>query len=113
MNRFAAALLFAALAPASALAQDSEERADRLLIERARQAESMPLPQRGQSMGQVEAGFGAPREKRAPVGGDRPQHPPITRWVYEGFSVYFENDRVIDAVLNRASERERGPKPVH
>jgi hypothetical protein len=25
--------------------------------------------------------------------------PPITRWDYAGFSVFFEHDRVIDAVV--------------
>jgi hypothetical protein len=45
-------------------------------------------------MAQVEAKYGAPREKHAAVG-----KPPITRWDYEALSVYFENDRVIHAVV--------------
>jgi hypothetical protein len=28
----------------------------------------------------------------------RPGQPPITRWDYAGFAVFFEHDRVIDAV---------------
>jgi hypothetical protein len=44
-------------------------------------------------MGQVEAKFGAPVTKHDAVGA-----PPITRWDYAGFSVFFERDRVIDAV---------------
>jgi hypothetical protein len=86
-------------------------RADTLLVERA-QAETIPLPDRGLSMSQVEARFGAPSEKRPPVGGQQPQWPPITRWVYPQFSVYFENDKVVDAVVNQASPLEAGPKPV-
>lgn len=112
MKRFAVFTLSLVLLPCLSLAQSSEERVDRLLIERTRQAESANLPSRGMRMADVEARFGAPQQKRTPVGGDRPQHPPITRWVYPAFSVYFEHDRVVSAVLNRASERERGPKPV-
>jgi hypothetical protein len=50
-------------------------------------------PKRGVTMGQVEAKFGAPVTKHDAVGA-----PPITRWDYAGFSVFFERDRVIDAV---------------
>lgn len=50
-------------------------------------------PSRGMSMAQVEAHFGSPSEKVAPVG-----RPPITRWVYPGFTVYFEGHLVIHAV---------------
>lgn len=106
------AFLLAAFA-GDALAQTDAERYERLLIERAELAEAVPHPARGMSMSQVEARFGAPREKRAPVGGDKPQHPPITRWVYADFSVYFENNHVINTVLNRASASERGPVPVN
>jgi hypothetical protein len=45
-----------------------------------------------------------------PAGGDAPQHPVINRWVYDRFTVYFERDRVINTVLNRASPTEIGPK---
>jgi len=50
-------------------------------------------PRRGSTMQQVEARFGMPVERHATVG-----KPPITRWDYSGFSVFFERDRVIDAV---------------
>jgi hypothetical protein len=32
--------------------------------------------------------------------------------VYPGFTVYFEKSRVIDAVANRATAEEIGPKPA-
>lgn len=51
-------------------------------------------PSRGVTMNKVEAAFGAPAQRSAPVG-----KPPITRWEYPGFVVYFENDRVIHSVL--------------
>lgn len=56
---------------------------------------SVELPSRGSSMAQVEARFGAPTARHAAVG-----QPPITRWDYEGFSVYFEHQHVIHAVAH-------------
>ena len=106
--------LFAALLglAGTALAQESRESGDVLLVERSQEAErSMELPRRGLGMAEVERRFGAPSRKHAPVGGNRPQHPPITRWTYPEFSVYFERSTVIDAVANRL-DRETGPKPV-
>jgi hypothetical protein len=50
-------------------------------------------PARGSTMHAVEAKFGAPQTRHETVG-----TPPITRWDYAGFSVFFEKDRVIDAV---------------
>ena len=51
-------------------------------------------PKRGITMTQVEAKFGAPATKHDAVGA-----PPITRWDYANFSVFFEHDRVIHAVV--------------
>lgn len=50
-------------------------------------------PQRGMSMQRVESKWGQPVRRRAAVG-----QPPITRWEYEGFVVYFEFDKVIHSV---------------
>lgn len=50
-------------------------------------------PARGSTMNSVEQRFGAPSSKHAAVG-----QPPITRWDYARFAVFFENDRVIHAV---------------
>lgn len=50
-------------------------------------------PKRGATMTEVEAKFGAPVAKHDAVG-----TPPITRWDYAGFSVFFEHDRVIHSV---------------
>ncbi|MBV8144870.1 MAG: hypothetical protein JO184_07675 [Gammaproteobacteria bacterium] len=55
-------------------------------------------PKRGLSMDEVEKAFGAPTTRHATVGG-APHQPPITRWDYSGFSVFFERDRVIDSVV--------------
>jgi len=89
----------------SALAQ-----ADTLLIDRVRAESGQNLPARGMSMAQVEQRYGAPSSKLAPAGGDSQWHPTINRWVYPNYVVYFERDRVIDAVMNRATANEIGPK---
>ncbi len=51
------------------------------------------LPSRGMTMAQVEQSYGAPVMRKAAVG-----NPPITRWEYEGFIVYFEYRHVIHSV---------------
>ena len=50
-------------------------------------------PTRGMTQARVEANFGVPQNSRAPVG-----DPPITRWEYADFVVFFEYDKVIHAV---------------
>jgi len=50
-------------------------------------------PTRGMTQQRVEANFGPPQSRQAPVG-----DPPITRWDYDDFAVFFEYDRVIHAV---------------
>ncbi len=55
-------------------------------------------PSRGMSMKTVEAKFGAPQNRHPAVG-----KPAITRWDYPAFSVFFENQYVIHAVVNPAS----------
>jgi hypothetical protein len=56
---------------------------------------TVELPARGASMKAVEARFGAPAERHTAVG-----KPPITRWDYKGFSVYFEYEHVVHAVAH-------------
>ena len=53
-------------------------------------------PESGMTEASVEATWGAPANKVAPVG-----DPPIARWEYAEFIVYFEHDRVIHAVRKR------------
>jgi hypothetical protein len=85
--------------------------AETLLIERVQNESHVRLPARGQSMSQIESSFGPPVQRMDPRGGQKRQWPQINRWVYPGFTVYFEKNRVIDVVLNRASATETGPKP--
>ncbi|MES2859645.1 MAG: hypothetical protein V4704_10765 [Pseudomonadota bacterium] len=84
--------------------------ADTLLIQRVQQ-EPGNLPRRGMSMAQVEARFGAPRDRLDPRGGQNHHWPTINRWVYPGYTVYFERTKVIDVVLTKADPAEIGPKP--
>jgi hypothetical protein len=51
-------------------------------------------PTRGMTMDQVAAKFGAPVTKVPAVG-----KPPISRWEYPGFIVYFEANHVIHSVV--------------
>ena len=53
------------------------------------------LPQLGESKRSVLERFGLADEEHPAVG-----QPPITRWDYRSFSVYFEYDHVINSVLH-------------
>jgi len=56
---------------------------------------SVAHPTRGATMHQVEARFGQPQKRYPTVG-----KPPITRWDYPSFSVFFEYNRVVHAVVH-------------
>lgn len=51
------------------------------------------MPSRGMTMEQVKQSFGEPAKVIAAVG-----KPPISRWFYDGFVVYFEGNHVIHAL---------------
>lgn len=87
-------------------------RADVLLIERVESARTLDLPRRGESMAAVEQRFGAPSKRHPTVGGGSAVQPPITRWDYPNFSVYFEHSHVVNAVVLKSSTLETGPKPA-
>lgn len=53
-------------------------------------------PYNGLSMDQVQQSYGEPQERMVPVG-----DPPITRWVYPDYTVYFEYSLVLTSVGNR------------
>jgi len=59
-------------------------------------AEGVPRPSRSMKMSSVEAQFGEPLMRHPTVG-----EPPITRWDYDGYSVYFEHDLVLTTVVHR------------
>jgi len=109
------ACLILGLAAATAAGQESKSNrvveGDVLLIDRVERTHGQTmLPRRGLLMSQVETQYGAPTRKMPAVGGSSPQRPPITRWIYPEFTVYFENNHVVNAVVNRAGPMEKGPK---
>ena len=63
---------------------------------------SVTLPGRGMTMTQVVDRFGEPQQKISEVG-----DPPIIRWIYPDFTVYFEYQYVINAVSHVT-----GPAPT-
>lgn len=88
--------VLAALAMSAALSPvaTSTAWADELTTPPAPTAEeSANRPARGMSMEKVEAIFGAPSNRVPAIG-----EPPISRWEYPGFVVYFENHLVIHTV---------------
>jgi hypothetical protein len=99
----AASLLLATVAAPAA-------QAETLLIERVNAESGTTLPARGMRMADVERKFGAPAQRLEPRGGESRRRPTINRWTYPNFVVYFEKDRVIDAVAIRANPNEVGPK---
>ena len=82
------AIGFGGLASAETLQMGGTENASRF--------ESANKPSRGMTQQNVEANFGQPQNVRQAVG-----DPPITRWEYDGFVVFFEYDKVIHSVSKR------------
>lgn len=66
-------------------------------------AHHLSMPQRGQSQQLVLNTWGQPLKRHAAVG-----QPPISRWDYLEFSVYFEHNHVINSVRQHHPRR---PQP--
>ena len=60
----------------------------------------MNLPTRGMSMAQVKHEYGAPLKVLPTRGGSSKYQPPIHRWEYPNYIVYFEYSHVIHAVAS-------------
>ncbi|MES9860762.1 MAG: hypothetical protein ABW157_03460 [Candidatus Thiodiazotropha sp. LLP2] len=58
--------------------------------------EGIPRPTRSMTMDQVNQRFGQPSAAHPSVG-----NPPITRWDYPSYSVFFEYNHVLTSVLHR------------
>ena len=58
----------------------------------------MEVPDNGMTTANVRARFGDPVKEYSPVG-----DPPITRWEYERWSVYFEYKVVLFTVLHKGA----------
>ncbi len=53
------------------------------------------VPSRGMTKQAVESAFGEPNRRGSAIG-----NPPISRWEYDRFTVYFEDDRVLHSVIS-------------
>ncbi len=67
------------------------------------QNKSIQRPKTGQSQESVKQQFGNPIDWTNPVG-----DPPITKWTYGEFVVYFEYDHVIHSVLKHTPQPDSG-----
>lgn len=72
---------------------------------------STASPTRGMTMSQVQTRFGAPQKTLPPdpATAQGPLKPPIVRWVYPDFDVYFERGYVIHTVLTHP---RKAPPPI-
>ena len=94
MNYCRSVLLFLTLA----LIATGPASADVLLIDGIQSAPAIQTPRHGLSMDQVRQQFGEPAQEVPAVG-----EPPISRWEYNGYTVYFEHDLVLHAVVQHAN----------
>ena len=62
----------------------------------ANNAQGIPRPTRGMSMQTVKSRFGEPSRIHPRIG-----TPPITRWDYPEYSVFFEYQHVLTSVIHR------------
>jgi len=69
---------------------------DAIAQEPPNSTQGMARPKRMMTMKQVRASFGEPSKVHPWVG-----DPPITRWDYPGYSVFFEREYVLDTVVHR------------
>ncbi len=69
-----------------------------LLVDSIQSAPQIQAPQHGLSMTDVRQQFGDPASTLPAVG-----EPPISRWEYTDFSVFFENDLALHTVIHRAA----------
>lgn len=99
MKRIATTLIAATLALAAApLLLPVPAHAETLKM-KVKQEQGMNLPKRGMTMAQVKREYGAPLKVLPTRGGSSKFQPPIHRWEYAKYIVYFEYRHVIHSVL--------------
>jgi len=109
MNRIATSLIAASLALGVApLLRSAPVRADTLQTQtvhsvplrvKVQKEQRYNLPKRGMTMDQVKREYGTPEKVLATRGGSSKRQPPIHRWEYPKYIVYFEYSHVIHSVL--------------
>jgi hypothetical protein len=99
MKRIATSLIAATLALACApLLLPATAHAESLRV-KVKQEQHYNMPMRGMTMDQVKRQYGAPLKVLATRGGSSKHQPPIHRWEYSNYIVYFEYSHVIHSVL--------------
>jgi hypothetical protein len=58
---------------------------------------AIQTPRNGENKATVESAYGQPLRRVAAVG-----EPPISKWVYQDFTVYFEHDIVLHSVKHKS-----------
>lgn len=79
--------------------EQKSERTTEPLSLRIQREGNVRMPRRGEQMDSVRRRFGDPDSRQGPVG-----EPPITRWQYKDFVVIFEEEWVIDSVVQTDSD---------
>lgn len=98
MKRIAISLIAATFAlTAAPLMFPTTAHAESLRM-KVKQEQRMNLPTRGMTMDQVKRAFGAPLKVLPTRGGSSKFQPPIHRWEYAKYIVYFEYKHVIHSV---------------
>ena len=90
---------FLVLVLSLALTGASPVLADVLLMEGIQSTPAVNAPRNGITMTQVRQQYGSPVTEHPAVG-----EPPITRWDYEGYSVFFEHDLVLHSVIHHQAK---------
>ncbi|TAN03950.1 MAG: hypothetical protein EPN36_11115 [Rhodanobacteraceae bacterium] len=99
MKRIAASLIATTLAlTAAPLLLPTPAHAETLRM-KVKQEQHYNMPKRGMTMAEVRHEYGAPLKVLATRGGSSKYQPPIHRWEYAKYIVYFEYSHVIHSVL--------------
>lgn len=99
MKRIATSLIAATLAlAATSFLFPAPAHAESLRV-KVQKEQRMNLPTRGMTMAQVKSKYGAPLKVLATRGGSSKYQPPIHRWEYAQYIVYFEYNHVVHSVL--------------
>ncbi|MEN8206277.1 MAG: hypothetical protein ABFS24_09715 [Pseudomonadota bacterium] len=73
--------------------------ADVLLVDSIQSAPQIQTPRDGLTMSQIRQQFGNPKTELPAVG-----DPPITRWEYDGYSVFFEHNLALHSVIHHPAK---------
>lgn len=94
MKKYSLILLGSLLLSASAISQAEVISITDPRYDVPNSAEGVLRPKQGMTMARVKQKFGQPEQQVSAVG-----EPPITRWLYKDFNVFFEHNLVIYSVV--------------